>query len=447
MVKLTKTIEYLFYLFIFLLPWQTRLIWHEATINGFTWEYGRFSLYGTELMLWVVLVLYLFWLIKSKRLASLKLTYFFRRFRQSDAILYWLVVLFLVLSGLSIGWALDGQLAYYGWIRLLEGGALFSLLVTFNFELRQLAVVWVGSAAVQSVFAIWQFFNQYVFGNKWLGLAWQFPTQGGSIILQTDTERWLRAYGSLSHPNILGGFLVIALLFLLYLAFLAKDRSQRIFVLVSLLVITPALFFSFSRSAWVALLVVLIGLAFWLNRHKQLLLNKTFYKIFLLLMLMVVILGWNLTDPLVTRILGQEPLEVSSINLRLTFTQQAWGLIQLHPWLGTGIGNYTLGVYQYINNSWPGYYYQPVHNIYLLIMAELGISGAVVFGVVTLLLFNLLIKQKPSLEKTVVFFSLLAVLVISLFDHYFWSFYSGIIIFWVIFGLNFRQLRPPVDNS
>ena len=68
MISLARTIEYGFYLFLFLLPWQTRLIWREARLNGFTWEYGRLSLYATQLLLLALLLLYGVWLARLGRL-------------------------------------------------------------------------------------------------------------------------------------------------------------------------------------------------------------------------------------------------------------------------------------------------------------------------------------------------------------------------------------------
>jgi len=45
-------------LFLFLLPWQTRYIWKYGQLNGGYWEYGTGSLYVTEILLWVILVLF-----------------------------------------------------------------------------------------------------------------------------------------------------------------------------------------------------------------------------------------------------------------------------------------------------------------------------------------------------------------------------------------------------
>lgn len=440
MSRLQTIIEYGFYIFIFFLPWQTQLIWRDSFLNGFVWEYGRLSLQATEIFLWGLLLLYGVWLVKTKHLSQLNFNQVLTRLKKPDVLIYWLVILFLLVAGASIFWSLNSDLAYYRWIRLIEGVTLFSAIVIFKFDLTKTALVWVASSVVQGVFAIGQFLAQYTFANKWLGLAEHISTVGGSIILQTDSERWLRAYGSLPHPNMLAGFLVVGLLFLLYLGFRAETRTQRFFILGSLVVITPALFFSFSRSAWIALIVSLVILSLWLFRHKHQLWNKIFFKLLIIIVLLVAILGINLSGPLLARILGNQALELQSIELRFAFTEQALTLIKNHSLLGLGIGNYTLGVFEEINNSWPGYYYQPVHNIYLLILAELGILGLVLFILILALLIWRLAKIVPSLEKTIVFLALLSVLVISVFDHYFWTLYFGVMMFWIILGLNLKQI-------
>jgi len=440
MEKLEKIIKLSFYLFVFFLPWNTRLIWHDASINGYIWEYGRYSLYGTEILLWLTLILYLFWLLKTKQLQKFSFSGFISKLKKPEVLIYWLIILFVFICGLSVFWALDASLAYNRWFTLLEAVAMCSMILVFDFKLEKIAICLVASGAVQGIFASWQFFSQYVFANKWLGLAEHLSTVSGSVIVQTVGERWLRAYGSFPHPNILGGFLAISLLFLLYLAFLAKTKKQRIFVLFSLLAITPGLFFTFSRGAWVALIFSFGVLGAWLWQKKYYLWNKTFLKILSLIFLMVLILGVNLHNPLIARFRGQENTEVESIQLRVAFANQSWQLIKDLPLMGEGIGNYTLGIYQKINSTWPGYYYQPVHNIYLLVPAEVGIFGAAIFYLILLLLIIFLIKSVLTLEKVILLLTLFSILVMSLFDHYFWTLYCGVIIFWLVLGLNLKQL-------
>ena len=441
MISLARTIEYGFYLFLFLLPWQTRLIWREAKLNGFTWEYGRFSLYATQLLLLALLLLYGVWLARLGRLRLHKFTRLLARFREPAVLIYWFCVALVAVAGLSLLWALDVQIAYYRWLVLAQAVALMSFVTLFDLKLEKIAVAFVASAAVQGIFAIWQFLTQYVPANKWFGLAEHLSTIGGSIILQTDSERWLRAYGSLPHPNILAGWLVVGVLFLLYLALRARTMSQRLFVLASLVAMVPAIFFTFGRSAWIALLFTLILLGFWLTRQPERQWRGPFWQIIFLITLMTAILGLNLSGPFVTRLQGIEPLEVNSIQLRFTFTEQAWQLIKHHPLGGVGIGNYTLGVQQEINSTWPGYYYQPVHNIFLLALAELGLLGAVIFFSLLGMLLWTASRSLRTLEQAVVLLGLVAALTISLFDHYFWTLEFGVLFFWLLVGLNLKQLK------
>ena len=45
-------------LFLFLLPWQTRWFYQSGSLNGGYWEYGTFSLYGTQILLWLIIILF-----------------------------------------------------------------------------------------------------------------------------------------------------------------------------------------------------------------------------------------------------------------------------------------------------------------------------------------------------------------------------------------------------
>ena len=445
MKKLNIIIEWGFYLFLFLLPWQTRLIWQDAFLNKYVWEYGRFSLYGTELLLWAVLFFYLIWIFKNQKLKKLNWQNITQRLKNPAILIYWLIVGFVLFSGLTILWSLNAQLTYYNWFRLAEAVALMAMVLNFSFSFKRIAIVWSASAVIQSVFAIWQFFVQCVPANKWFGLAFHESTLGGSIILQTNVERWLRAYGSLPHPNILAGFLVIAVLFLLYLAMQAKNRGQRMFVITGIITTVPAIFFTFSRSAWVALICSLIILAIWVYKKKEKFYKHMFLKTSFLIVLILVILGVSLFGPLSTRLRGEQDLEVASIHLRVEFTKQAMEIIKNRPIAGVGIGNYTLGVYNFVNGSWPGYYYQAVHNIYLLVLAELGIIGALMFYLILGLLFWFGVLKKGrrefELKEVIMLLALISILIISLFDHYFWTMYFGIIIFWLVLGLNLKRLR------
>src|SRR3989339_860651 len=53
-----KILNYLILLLIFLLPLQTRYINEYGSLNGGYWEYGTFSLYGTQILLWLIVLIF-----------------------------------------------------------------------------------------------------------------------------------------------------------------------------------------------------------------------------------------------------------------------------------------------------------------------------------------------------------------------------------------------------
>src|SRR3989344_3346330 len=55
---LRKIYNLLLLAFLFLLPWQTRYIWQYGELNSGYWEYGTFSIYATEILLWIILILF-----------------------------------------------------------------------------------------------------------------------------------------------------------------------------------------------------------------------------------------------------------------------------------------------------------------------------------------------------------------------------------------------------
>src|SRR3989338_3887495 len=53
-----RWIEYLIYFFLFIIPWQTRLILRHGVLNNGNWEYGIVGIYGTEILLWIIVLLF-----------------------------------------------------------------------------------------------------------------------------------------------------------------------------------------------------------------------------------------------------------------------------------------------------------------------------------------------------------------------------------------------------
>ena len=122
-----KLIKYGLWLLVFLLPWQTRWIYQEAYLKDEIFEYGRLSLYGTEIILIAVLCLGLFSYVSKRGRGQLV-----NDFKAELKSFWLLLVLLAVWSAVAIGWSADKQLAWYAWLKLVEGIGLFWLINKFQ---------------------------------------------------------------------------------------------------------------------------------------------------------------------------------------------------------------------------------------------------------------------------------------------------------------------------
>ena len=128
----------------------------------------------------------------------------------------------------------------------------FGILIVVKPKAKLIITSLVGAAVLQGMIAIAQFGLQWTPAFKWLGLASQSAWELGPGIVETLGGRWLRSYGSLPHPNILGGFLCAGLLGVIYLLSIIRKKG-RWWLWLSLVLVAQGLVLSFSRSAWLGL--------------------------------------------------------------------------------------------------------------------------------------------------------------------------------------------------
>lgn len=438
---LRKITEYGFYILVFLLPLQTRLILRSGHISGAYFEYGSLSLYGTDLFLLFLLFLFLLFNKNKKNQTEGHCELSAKNvFGRTNAAWLFLGGLELVIF-ISIFFADEKLIAVYKYVSFLLGIGIFYLVKSGAFNQTKIIVGFLLAAFFQAMLAIWQFLSQSAFACKWLGLAAHDPAVLGTAVIEIIGadgigERWLRAYGGLEHPNILGGYLAIGILFMIFLIIKNKQNLQenhRYLLLISylfLLTFTMALFFSFSRSAWLACAVGIAAMLIGVIIKKDWFFQKEILKIILFAGILVFILLVNFNDLVLTRMKAQARLEKKSSIERLVSYKDSYSIIRNNFFFGAGIGNYTPALVK-IHPDEPAYFYQPVHNVFLLVMAELGIFGIIFFIGFFLYLFIILLKNKDSGFLGI----LLALLILLLFDHYFWSLHFGIFFLFFISGL------------
>ncbi len=532
MKYLNKTIEYGLYLLVFTLPLQTRWIIKPGVLNNGPWEYGTYSLYGTDVLLILLLFLFVIYRVFQKKFLIFNFQ-FLNNFQLSNFQtikkfqLTWLLIGGLILvSATSIFFALSKLLAFYKFGWLILGAGLFWLLAASQYHRVKLVWSLLFGIATQALLAIWQFLFQATFQSKWLGLALHQASQPGTSVIETVAsdgmgERWLRAYGSLDHPNILGGLMAVGILLLVgevvrlekfnqfsifNFQFSKKSKNSinqptdnfqtifnvKIFKILSwslLVIFTATLFFSFSRSAWLGAGLGMLALVLWSLAKRNLLAEKALAQAMLIIGAVALVLFLLYPNLVMTRLYPVQSfaampsalsfanapnrLEIKSNSERIESIKNAWPIIKKYWAGGAGLGNYTLAQYNELKPDESSYYYQPAHNVFLLVWAETGIVGLILFIglIVCLIIFNFPPFGKPSEDKqfsinqfsnnslkiacprlgedykfrisendyainSMVSISIFISLVILMsFDHWLWSLHFGVLFLWLALGL------------
>lgn len=408
---LRKIVEYLTYVFVFVLPWQTKLILRAGETN-----YTEISLYVSYIFLLVISILFLWFRLREKSDNKINLP-----------VLYSLASLtfFLVIS---IFFAPDKILAFYHFFVFLAAISLF-FIIKLGTEPRNyqeivinktsLIYSFLGSILLQSILAIYQFLTQSAFACKYLGLASHNPTTLGTSVIETVNGRWLRAYGGFDHPNILGGVLAISLILAAYL--LAKKKIMNktkqtlssVFLFIFYFISLYALFFTFSRAAWLSLLIGLVALlvAFIRKKDKWIIGRLIALLFFSLILLGVIAVPFR--ELIFARVEMSARLEQKSLQERRLYNQESKQIIANNFITGVGIGNYQAASSLIDENKKPAWEYQPVHNVFLLLFSQSGF-----FSLLSFLIFLVFLIKSNSREKFA-WAIFLALLVLMILDH--WS--------------------------
>ncbi|MFA5134250.1 MAG: O-antigen ligase family protein [Patescibacteria group bacterium] len=436
-----KVQSYALYLLIFLLPWQTRWIWHQGSLNGGVWEYGTFSLYATDILA-AIIILSGIALHARTRVRSLG--------RIGGT-----VAAFFLICFVTVLWSVNKEVSWYAALKLLEYVALFWAVSRMQFRWRGVAAAFISSGFVQAILGIYQFFSQQIIESTWFGLAAHSPDVLGDFVVETAGGRFLRAYGSLPHPNMLAGFLVVCLIVIIGYLFKAyRNRSENlpaiILAVTSFVVMYYGLILTFSRSAWLAFglaILALFALGLWHRDEYRL---RILVPVTLWIVLVTAFSVYLLPDLWETRITGGR-LEQQSSAERVYSYGDAIEMIRGNWYQGVGIGSYTQALYD-ADHSLESWAYQPAHNVYLLVSAESGVFGGAVFlllvgEVGAAMLWRRRRELRTASWYTVYSLSFIVLLIVGLLDHYLWSLAFGGMLMWLVFGLWAKRYSDfSVDN-
>jgi putative inorganic carbon (HCO3(-)) transporter len=184
---------------------------------------------------------------------------------------------------------------------------------------------------------------------------------------------WIRVGGTIGVPNIAGAYLSMLLAIAAGLLFSSLGRAYKWLAVTLLGLGEVALIFTFSRGAWIALVVSIGGLGLVVWRQRRLSFRAPI-AIFVILML----LYFPFHDAISARLFGDDN---GSAESRIPLMNLASRIIGDNPVLGVGANNFTVAMEGYLTPEFRNgrTFLFAVHNKYLLVWAETGIGGLLAF--------------------------------------------------------------------
>jgi O-antigen ligase len=336
---------------------------------------------------------------------------------------------------------------------ILQRSKVFSL----NKMVRLFCIATVASSVFQSFVALIQYFGQKRVGLKILGEINMFAPGNQAIISLQNGSLWLfdylfnagthkiltRAFGTLPHPNILGGYLVMSILASIFLLLRSKRKSSSFILSCILLLQIFSLFITYSRSAFFGLLLSvavyfsleLVSLKKRDHDVKSFEAKRLRFVFFLVAAFLM--FSFILLFPQVWQRGGYVNYENTLASMadvdRKNFQSVSLKMLKAHPLFGVGFNNFCLEMKNYVTDS--SVPINIVHNTFLLVLAETGILGFLSFN---LFFFGTFFRGiRKSVNSEIIF--LTAILVafgfVGCCDNYFLTSTPGKLMLFSVIGM------------
>ncbi len=456
----------IFYLFLFAIPFEKRIIFARWTYPFNEWTAGY--IYGTDIL---ILALFVFWLARAATSMSIKeagqtILKTFKPRLQNPSL--WLVVFFIV-SALSIFNSKIVSLSVYQLIKLAEFILLYFYLKSgFGkiYKFRNALIIIMASGLFQAIIGILQFVKQSSIGLGLLGESPIAVDAANVAVFIVDSQKYLRAYGTMPHPNVIAAWLFLAIFAFYNFYFyphtkrgLVESRAEgadprygvgvypsgslswrkHLLLSAAYVIMLLGLFFTFSRviiGLWALGSVFRLLLLFFKKDFRDFFasIRQRLIAVFLITIAVITIfaaLYWPLVQSRLHISAGEE-----AVTQRIFYDKIAGLVAVSHPLFGIGIGQFVARIMDMFGQITPTIY-QPVHNIYLLIAGETGFAGILAFLLFLFFIFYNFIKNTKLSRPYHFSFLILAgsFLVSGLFDHFLWTLQQGSLILWMTLAL------------
>ncbi|HOT96757.1 MAG TPA: O-antigen ligase family protein [bacterium] len=320
-----------------------------ATVaQGITFESIQDIVFGADIILVMDLPLLLLYFFGRKRLAPSPLA------KVSMVLTY----AFFAWSAIGLFFAPNLPLLNQELVMNIRTLLIFLALINFVNSKQDVQYLFLG-------FALGLFFQGFVAIHQWL----RGPV--GLAFLGEQPGDW-QARGTFVHPSVAGLYFSLMSIFVFRMAVYLRPRFHPLYVIAFFFGVI-ALYATFNRANWLGFAgAMVIMFAFDFFRGKALTRKA---RGLLALMAVVAVIGTiRYGTTIVERFSDSEESMLSDrSSSRKSLALDAIRIIKDHPFTGVGLNNYK----EYVNKETAGL--QIVHCTYLLVTAELGFPGGLLF--------------------------------------------------------------------
>lgn len=431
-----RVARFFFVLFLLTFPFQIRALLYGVPVyqtGGFDF-YTSFFAYFSDICFFLS---FLAWALSLwKREGD-------RQFHLGDDMLSFLLLALLLIMVGNAFFVTASELHFFVTFRFVELFLLYLMVVNRVLRQQHIVLLLLLGLCFQAFVALYQYVLQGAVGLSFLGEASVNATSLGVAKIDLGSQKILRAFGTMPHANVLGGLMFMGILYAVALV-----KRYRWFIAGILCLLALGLLFSFSRSAFFALVAAFL---LYISVQNSRIVMK--YIVLAVSVLLFFVVVFRLEEVVLKRFLFDD---TASTQERTLYLKIGRDMLFDQP-LGVGLGAFTLHMQDYTVTKLKPWLFQPVHNIFLLIADEVGVVGGSLFVSLFVYMFyrllRLLRKQKTDENRFAValLLSLLVGIgVIGCFDHYFVTIYQGQIMLFVYFGFVSSLLSSdllPARNS
>ncbi len=380
------------FLFVLFLPTQLgkHFFFDFSYVSGIRVDYLAPTIYLTDILAFILFILN-FKILRSsflkekKVLIALLLLFINVLFSQSHFISLYR---YIKIAELLVVYAIFKQSS------IPKHALLSGLLLGGIFELSLTAVQFVNKHSLQGIF--------YFLGERTLNLS-----MPGIAKASLNGIEFLRPYGTFSHPNSLAGFYLLLYFFVLTAKNFPSSLAKNLFLFIC----TCLIFISFSKLA--IFIFLLLNLFYLWNNKEEVSCRICTISRFVILTMVSLIFVKAETDPL-------------TLLKRYLLLGNSLQIIGNNLLLGVGLGSYITAQGGF-NTRYLDILNQPVHNIFLLFVGEVGVVLSAIFVFMFVKPAKTLIQASP--------YVFIALFFTGAFDHYWLTLQQNFLLTGVVFGI------------